>query len=66
MVCRSAGGIAAGTHGLAQFMCSDVVRLEVDVVQAAKLMLERLRDKIDGVEGAEPTVSRLEWPENKK
>ena len=53
-------------RGLAQFICSVILRLEVDVVRAAKLMLERLRDKIDGVGGAEPTVSRQEWPENKK
>ena len=63
------GDLQIATHanrGLSQFICSDIVRLEVDVVQAAQLMLERLRDRINGVGGPEPTILRLEWAEDKK
>ncbi len=56
------GELQIATHanrGLSQFTHPDIVRLEVDVPRMAKLMLEKMRDKINGDQEKTSTILRL-------
>ncbi len=56
------GELQVVTHanrGLSQFGYKDIVRLEVDVPRMAQMLLEKMRDKINGDQEKTSAILRL-------